>query len=85
LASIPRLHRDWSWPTGGMATVVRGFGNVIFQLEFGGLLKIDGFLFVPWLSVNLLSVLSLEDVGYCVFFKREHVFIYREGVDPVEL
>jgi hypothetical protein len=33
----------------------------------------------------LLSVSALEDVGYCTLFKREHVFIYREGVDPVEL
>jgi hypothetical protein len=37
------------------------------------------------LRVNLLLVSALEDVGYCVFFKREHVFIYRQGVDPVEL
>jgi hypothetical protein len=48
-------------------------------------LEIDGVLFVPGLSVNLLSVSALQDVGYCVLFKREHVFIYREGVDPVEL
>jgi hypothetical protein len=33
----------------------------------------------------LLLVSALEDVGYCVLFKREHVFIYRQGVDPVEL
>jgi hypothetical protein len=36
------------------------------------------------LRVNLLSVSALEDVGYCTLFRREHVFIYREGVDPVE-
>jgi hypothetical protein len=70
---------------GGMAKVVRGIGNVIFQLEFGGLLELDGVLFVPWLRVNFLSVSALEDVGYCVLFKREHVFIYRQGVDPIEL
>jgi hypothetical protein len=70
---------------GGMARVVRGVGNVRFQLEFAGLLEIDGVLFVPGLSVNLISVSSLEDVGYIVLFKREHVFIYKEGVDPVEL
>jgi hypothetical protein len=70
---------------GGMARAVRGVGNVRFQLEFGGLLEIDGVLFVPGLSVNLLSVSALQDVGYCVLFKRNHVFIYREGVDPVEL
>jgi hypothetical protein len=70
---------------GGMAKVVRGVGNVRFQLEFGGLLELDGVLFVPGLRVNLLSISALEDVGYCVLFKREHVFIYRQGVDPVEL
>jgi hypothetical protein len=36
------------------------------------------------LRVNLLSVSALEDVGYCTLFKRGHVFIYREGADPVE-
>jgi hypothetical protein len=70
---------------GGMARVVRGVGSVRFQLEFGGLLEFDGVLFVPGLRVNLLSVSALEDVGYCVLFKREHVFIYSEGVDPMEL
>jgi hypothetical protein len=68
-----------------MAKVVRGVGNVRFQLEFGGLLELDRVLFVPGLRVNLLSVSALKDVGYCVLFKREHVFIYRQGVDPVEL
>ena len=65
---------------GGMARVVRGVGNVRFQLKFWGLLEIDGVLFVPGLSVNFLSVSALQDVGYCVLFKREHVFIYRHGV-----
>jgi hypothetical protein len=69
----------------GMERVVRGVGSVRLQLEYGGLLEIDGVLFVPGLRVNFLSVSSLEDVGYCVFFKREHVFIYKEGVDLVEL
>jgi hypothetical protein len=70
---------------GGMARVVHGVGNVRFQLKFGGLLELDGVLFVPGLRINLLSISALEDVGYCVLFKREHVFIYRQGVDPVEL
>jgi hypothetical protein len=70
---------------GGMARAIRGVGNVRFQLKFGGLLEIDGVLFVPGLSVNLLSVSSLQDVGYCILFKRNNVFIYREGVDLVDL
>jgi hypothetical protein len=68
-----------------MVRVVCRVGNFIFQLEFGGLLDLDGVLFVPGLIVIFLSVLALEDVGYCILFKREHVFIYREGVDLVEL
>jgi hypothetical protein len=62
---------------GGMVRAVRGVGNVIFQLEFGGFLELDGVLFVPVLRVNLFSVSALENVGYCILFKREHVFIYR--------
>jgi hypothetical protein len=87
MACIPYYHRDRSWPNGyegGMARVVCGVGRVRFRLEYGGLLKVDGVLFVQGLRVNLLSVSSLEDVGYSTLFKREHVFIYREGVDPVE-
>jgi hypothetical protein len=70
---------------GGMMRAVRGVGRVRFQLDYGGFLELDGVLFVLGLRVNLLSVSALEDVGYCTLFKREHVFIYREGVDPVEL
>jgi hypothetical protein len=62
---------------GSMVRDVRGFGSVTFQLEFGGLLKLDGVLFVPRLRVKLLLVSALEGVGYCIFLKREHVFIYR--------
>jgi hypothetical protein len=47
-------------------------------------LELDGVIFVPGLRANLLSVLALENDGYCTFFKRGHVFIYREGVDLVE-
>ena len=41
---------------GGMARLVRGVGSVRFQLEYGGLLELDGFLFVLGLRVNLLLV-----------------------------
>jgi hypothetical protein len=70
---------------GGMARAICGVGRVRFRFEYGGFLELDGVLFVPGLRVNLLSISALEDVGYCTLFKREHVFIYREGVDPVEL
>jgi hypothetical protein len=68
-----------------MVRAVRGVGKVRFQLEYGGFLELDGVLFVPGLRINLLSVSALEDVGYFTLFTREHVFIYREGVAPVEL
>jgi hypothetical protein len=32
----------------------------------------------------MLSISVFDDVGYSTLFKREHVFIYREGVDLVE-
>jgi hypothetical protein len=48
-------------------------------------MELDGVLFVPGLRVNFPLVSTLEDVGYCTLFKREHIFIYREGVDLVEL
>ena len=67
-----------------MARAVRGVGKLRFQLEYGGFLDLDGVLYVPGLRVNLLLVSTLEDVGYCTLFKRGHVFIYKEGVDPVE-
>jgi hypothetical protein len=69
---------------GGMARAIRGVGRVRFRLKYGGLLEVDGVLFVPRLRVNLLSVSALEDVGYCTLFKRGHVFIYMERRDLVE-
>jgi hypothetical protein len=70
---------------GGMVRDVRGVGRIRSQLEYGEFLELDGVLFVPGLRVNLLLVSALEDVGYCILFKREYVFIYMQGVDPVEL
>jgi hypothetical protein len=69
---------------GGMGIFVHGVGMVIFRLEYGGFLELDGVLFVRGLRVKFILVSALEDVGYCELFKRGHVFIYREGVDPVE-
>jgi hypothetical protein len=69
---------------GGMARAVRRVGRVIFQLEFGELLVVDGVMFVPGIRVNLLSVSALADAGYATLFKSGHIFIYREGADPVK-
>jgi hypothetical protein len=67
-----------------MARALRGVGRLRFRLEYVRLLEVDGVLFVPGLRVNFLSVSALEDARYCTLFKRGHVFIYREGADPVE-
>jgi hypothetical protein len=48
-------------------------------------LELDVVLFVLGLRVKLLLVSAMENDGYCTLFKRGHVFIYREGADPVEL
>jgi hypothetical protein len=47
-------------------------------------MELDGVLFVLGLRVKFLLVSALENDGYCTLFKRGHVFIYREGADPVE-
>ena len=51
------------------ANEVRGVGRVIFQVEFRELLEIEGFLFIPRLGENLLSVSALENVSYGTLFK----------------
>jgi hypothetical protein len=68
---------------GGMERVVRGVGRIRLWLKYGGLLEVDGVLFVPGLRVNFLLVSALEDVVYSTLFNWGHVFIYREGVDLV--
>jgi hypothetical protein len=53
-----------------MARVVHGVGRIRFRLEYGGILEVDGILFVLGLRVNLLSVSALDDIGYSTLFKR---------------
>jgi len=69
---------------GGMSRAVHGVGRVRFQLKFGELLVVNGVFFVLELTVNLLSVSSLEDVGYVKLFKGGHIFIYKKREDPIE-
>jgi hypothetical protein len=59
---------------GGMARAVHGVGSVRFQIEFEGLLELDGVLFVPGLRVNLLSVsvcriLHIVQEGTCLYLQ----------------
>jgi hypothetical protein len=60
---------------------VKGVGCVRFQLESGGSLEVAKMLFVPEMKVNLLSVSTLEDMGYVVMFEDGQVLIWSEGAD----
>jgi hypothetical protein len=60
-----------------------GVNSVMFLLEFGKNLEVEGVLFVPVLRVNLLSVSTLEDVGYVITFEFGYVNIH--AVDEVPI
>jgi hypothetical protein len=47
---------------------VKGVGCVRFQLESGVSLEVHEVMYVPELNVNLLSISTLEDMGYEVMF-----------------
>jgi hypothetical protein len=47
---------------------IRGYGYVRFHLESGGFMGIEHMLYVPYLKVNLLSVVEFEDEGYALSF-----------------
>jgi hypothetical protein len=58
---------------------VKGVGCIRFQLESGGSLEVDEVMFVPELTVNLLSMLALEDKGHAMMFEDGPVLIRLEG------
>jgi hypothetical protein len=60
---------------------VKGVACVRFQLESSGSLEVGEVLFVPELKVDLLSVSTLEDLGYVVMFKDGQVLIRSEGAN----
>jgi hypothetical protein len=61
---------------------VKGVGSVRFQLESGGFLEVAEVLFIPKMTVNLLSVSTLEIDGFGVAFFCGRVFLYPEGATP---
>jgi hypothetical protein len=61
---------------------VKGVGSVRFQLESGGFLEVAEVLFIPEMTVNLLSVSALEIDGFGVAFYCGWVFLYPEGATP---
>jgi hypothetical protein len=63
----------------GPQLAVKGVGRVRFQLESGGLLEVGEVLYIPELTVNLLSVSALDESGFGVVFYGGHVFLYPVG------
>jgi len=51
-------------------------GTISFQREPSPPLKVANVLYVPWLKKSLISVSSLEDMGYEVLFQKGQVLIY---------
>jgi hypothetical protein len=58
---------------------VKGVGNVRFQLESGGFLEVAEVLYILEMTVNLLSVSSLDVSGFGVVFFDGHAFLYPVG------
>jgi hypothetical protein len=67
----------------GMHTMhaVKGVGCVRVQLESGVSLEVAGVMYVLGLKVNLLSVSTLEHMGYAVTFEDGQVLISSVRVD----
>jgi hypothetical protein len=58
---------------------VKGVGRVIFQLESGGLLEVGKVLYIPELTINFLSVSTLDESRFGVVFHDGHVLLYPTG------
>jgi hypothetical protein len=66
----------------GPQLAVKGVGSVRFQLESGGFLEVAGVLYIPEMTINLLSVSALEIDGFGVAFYCGRVLLYPEGATP---
>jgi hypothetical protein len=58
---------------------IKGVGRVRFQLESGEFLEVVEVLYIPELTVNLLSVSALDESGFVVVYYSGHVFLYPVG------
>jgi hypothetical protein len=63
----------------GPQLAVKGVGRVRFQLESGGLLEVVEVLYIPELTVNFLSVSTLNESGFGFVFYGGHVFLHLVG------
>jgi hypothetical protein len=59
----------------GPQLAAKGVGRVRFQQESGGLLEVVEVLYILELTVNLLSVSSLDESGFGIVFYGGRVFI----------
>ena len=58
---------------------MKGTGSTSFQLDSGNSLKMSDILFVPSLTRNLVSILTLEDKGYRVAFIDGKVLFWHKA------
>ena len=58
---------------------VVGRGTVSFERDHGESMKLRDVLYVPRLKKNLVSVSTIEDRGFWVMFRDEHVLIHPKG------
>jgi hypothetical protein len=63
----------------GPQLAVKGVERVRFQQESGGLLEVSEVLYIPELTINFLSVSTLDESGFGVVFYGGHVFLYLVG------
>jgi hypothetical protein len=63
----------------GPQLAVKGVGRVRFQLESRGLQEVGEVLYIPELTVNLLSVSALDESVFGVVFHGGHVYLYPVG------
>jgi hypothetical protein len=77
---LTKIDSDCSVNCGtGPQHAVKGVGRMRIQLQSGGLLEVGDVLYVPELTINLLSVSALDESGFGVVFNSGHVFLYPVG------
>ena len=61
--------------------VGRREGSMVLELESGWTLEFRGVLYIPSLRVILISVSSLEDQGYSMYFRGDSVYLWPNWVE----
>ena len=58
--------------------LVKGIGNVTFQLNQGNTIHLQDVLYVPNINKNLVSISAMEDKGYKVAFNDGKVRVWKK-------